>query len=309
MVSRSIEDVTVGVNVFMRSSKLEKCLDAIEGLERHPENVIVADDSFDKTSNREICGRNYGFDLTYIELPYDSGASRSRNRIVQETSTEFLMLLDEDQYLKKGVIEYLRSLLMEEQGLAGIAPSWIENGVKITDGRDIKFESGWVVADRFKDSEKKESKGKTFFEYDFVATSCLYRLEALRDIGWDENYIIGGEHLDFFLTYKLNSSWKFAVTEDKTIIHDSGSSLQSYMSHRRSSEKLGQSRRYFQSKWCVKGFLFREKHGENYQNYLSALITGLFYRLPNRVHWVLKGSNGFEFLKRKYSEVTGDEFR
>ncbi|MFB6116630.1 MAG: glycosyltransferase family 2 protein [Candidatus Nanosalina sp.] len=305
------EDVTIGISTFMRPSKLDNALEAIEALDTVPEEVIIADDSIKKSRNRKICSSyTEKMDARYISMEPDEGVSASRNRIVEEASTEFLMLLDDDQYLRKEVIPFLREILESDGSLAGVAPSWIENGNKITDARNLSREGEWIVADVAGEPSVREVEGKTYFLYDFIATSALYRTEALRDIGWDENYTIGGEHLDFFLAYKMKTSWSFAATEEVVLEHDPGrGKFFRYMSHRRNPEKLSRSRNYFREKWGVRGFLFREKHCESYERRLSQVLTQVFYSLPNVFHWHLKKSSTFEVLKKRYSNLTGEEFR
>ncbi|MFB6241330.1 MAG: glycosyltransferase family 2 protein [Candidatus Nanosalina sp.] len=304
-----LDRVTIGINAFMRPLKLEKALESIEALEETPFQVIVADDSFDKSLNREVCREfRKSLDLKYLDLEKDSGASASRNRIVEETSTEYLLLLDDDQYLS-GEIKELEKILRKNQNLGGVAPSWIEDGKRIVDARDIRVKDGWVVLDTFEDKEEKEACGTTYFIYDFIATSALYRTSALEELGWDENFTIGGEHLDFFLEYKRNSDWRFAITEDVSVVHDPGPGQEGYMDERRNREKLRSSRSYFRKKWGVKGFLFRERHGQEYEFFMSELLANIFYTLPNRVHWKLKEKDSFEKFKKAWTKLTDENFR
>lgn len=89
-----LEDITVLIKTFERYESLDYLLSSIAKGEL-PCHVLIADDS--KIPYRGRIQEKYG-DLVdeYIVLPFDSGASRGRNVLVNHVPTKYFLLCEDD---------------------------------------------------------------------------------------------------------------------------------------------------------------------------------------------------------------------
>lgn len=297
--------ITLGLKTFLRPGKLDSCLEHIGQLSPAPERVIVADDSPRKDLNEPVYNRFVDeLPLTVIELPPDAGLARGRNRILDETETEYLFIIDDDHYLPKEALR-LKGVLEDEPSLGGIAASWVEDGRLKTPAADIDVVDGWVIVDVFDERPLLRSSGVGFFEYDFVPNSALFRTETLYDYHWDENYVFDGEHVDFFFAHSRLTPWEFAVTTDVRVRHDPGPGLvPEYADHRTNQQKRRRSRAYFAKKWGVKGYVIRSYHQDSYDTVLEGVAGKVLYGLPPVVHWELKQRGHLDRMTSAIRRIT-----
>ena len=92
--------LTIGIKTFNRPACLDNCLAHIRHL--YPTiNIIVGDDSNDqiKQINKTITDK---YNVTLIDIPFDSGVSIGRNTIIENTTTKYYLTLDDDNYIDKG---------------------------------------------------------------------------------------------------------------------------------------------------------------------------------------------------------------
>lgn len=89
-----INNITIGIKTFLRPICLENCLKSIR-LYYPGVNIIIADDSNDdiKTRNKAIA-ENYN--ATSLDLDFDVGISVGRNVILDNVSTKYLVIVDDD---------------------------------------------------------------------------------------------------------------------------------------------------------------------------------------------------------------------
>lgn len=293
------DGITVGVKTFLRPDKLKTCLQHVHRLETDPDRVLVADDSPAQDINRDVYDHFEGkLPLEVIRLEPDVGLSAGRNRIVDETETTYLLMIDDDHYVPSGMLS-MRRILEEDPSLGGVSSALVEDGnVRLIAG-DIRLVDGWVIIDVFEDKPRHRVRAFDYYKYDFVPNSTLFRTRALRDYSWDEAYRIDGEHEDFFLGHKWHTEWEFAITPDSVVEHDPGPGLVTeYADHRNGEEKRSRSRAHFVDKWGVKGYLFRGYHDKEYAGPVAELASKAMFSLPSRVQWELKQHGYLDRLKR-----------
>ena len=246
----SLDDVTVGIKTFYRTEKLAKTLASIVNLD--VKKVIVADDGeIDEEKERLYEKMSEMLPLEVLRLPYDSGLSYGRNRIVEKTKTKYLLIIDDDMEINEGII-LLKTILENDDSLGGVSAILSEYGV-IKAGTQNLMKEGEYLIIYVPNSVKVyyTSFGIPYMIFDFIPNATLFRRDALRDYSWDEHYKIGFEHLDFFWGHKRLGKWKFAVTPSVIFKHYPGGSYK-YLSYRNSKKRLLESRQYFLKKWKFK---------------------------------------------------------
>lgn len=258
-MSADLSDVTVGVKTFLRPDRLDRCLSSLHG--KGFAQVIVADDGEIGERKREV----YRFHeerlaLELLRLERDSGLAYGRNQIVDRCETEFLLMLDDDQAVP-GNIGDLKIILVEDQEVGGVAGFWNEYGETKCTSCNIYEYGDYIVKDTLGDVPSREVKNLTYYLFDQINNSTLFRTEVLEATPWDPYYKIGKEHLDFYLTHKRLGKWKFAATPDVVIDHFPSRKGRYKESFRNKDERIQRSVDYFLDKWdkrfIVEGMKFK----------------------------------------------------
>ena len=87
-------EVTVGVKTFLRPECLVNCIKSVR-LYYPNISIIIADDSDDKI--KKVNQKNMKkFKVKIIDLPFDSGLSVGRNTIVNQTTSKYIVIIDDD---------------------------------------------------------------------------------------------------------------------------------------------------------------------------------------------------------------------
>ncbi|ASJ01308.1 glycosyltransferase family 2 protein [Thermococcus gorgonarius] len=248
---KDLNDVTVGLKTFYRPEKLEMTLRSLVGL--GVKKVIVADDGPEDPQKEKIYETmSELLPLEVLKLPYDAGLGYGRARIVERCRTKYLLIIDDDMVVPKNVF-LLKEILKKDKKLGGVSGIWNEYGkIKSGGGHNLFYKNGYLI--RYV-PEKLEVVGEIpYIYFDFIANSALFRMKALKDYTWDENYVINFEHLDFYWGHKQLGKWKFAVTPAVVFKHYPGGN-KTYKKFRFSKERYRRSKEYFLKKWGLKGVI------------------------------------------------------
>lgn len=269
----SSRSITVGIKTFYRPDALRRCLDSLVGHDLA--EVIVADDGHIDDRKQEIYEQFKSIlPLRVIALEYDSGLSAGRNAIANSCSNPYLLLLDDDQAVP-GNFPALLSVLDARPDIGGVSGYWNEHGRLKCSASDLFRFDNYIVKDIQERPTEHIYSNVRYYIFDQIPNSTLFRTECLKEFPWDEHYKIGREHVDFYLTHKSTSSWRFAVTPDVVIPHRPREDSAYVTNFRHNSERLAQSERHFCRKWEVRGVLEGRKH----------LTPGL---RPEAVHHMLR---------------------
>lgn len=298
-------DVTIGFKTFLRPKKLQTCLQHLSRMSPRPAEVIVADDSLMKELNRGVYAQfEDALPLRVLDLEPDAGVCAGRNRIVDRTETEYLLVMDDDHYLPEDALR-LKHALEGDASLGGIAASAFQDGFPRIAAADMEVHDGWLIIDAPEDKRPESVAGLECYRYDFVPFCTLFRMETLDDYRWDEAYVIDGEHADFYYGHATTTDWEFAITPDIRVHHDPGPGvIDAYADHRMSDRKRRESREYFAEKWGLRGYLIREFHDHRYESLTSEIISKTLYSLPPVVHWELKRSGALDRVKHAFERFT-----
>jgi hypothetical protein len=182
-----LSDITVAISSFCRWGYLVECLKQIK--EHLPEcPVIVADDSFD-----DRCATIAG--PSCIRLAPDSGLTVKRCRIVEATTTPYMLLFCDDFAANtKGY----RDKLTEAVDLLDT-----HSEIDLVGGR---VDNNPYEANLVHDAEKNVIReirlvpdGSPYQRCDLVVNHFIARVSVLLEVPWDTDVVkIGGEHGQFF---------------------------------------------------------------------------------------------------------------
>lgn len=242
-------DIAVGTKVFMRTRKLRKLLESIE---RTPiKRVYVADDGKITAEKERLYDREFDFELRLINLEYDAGLGKGRKEIVERLDEEkYLLIVDSDHEVPENVT-ILADQLEELPDVGGIAGAIVEpeKGRIYQSAKDFTEDGNILVRSPDLNEKNIESvAGYPFIRFDFIPNITMFRTECVRDYCWDPNYVIGKEHIDFYVGHWKKTSWKFGVSPAVLFNHYPGGDA-TYQSHRDSEEKKSHAVEYFLDKW------------------------------------------------------------
>ena len=240
-------DIAVGTKVFKRSEKLEQLLSSIPN---YVKTVYVADDG--STNERsDIYTKEYQFDLKVLDLEYDKGLGAGRRAIVDEFTEEYLTIVDADHKIPEN-LDLLRGLLDENDQLGGVS------GAILEPNEQTYYITGQFLKEEGKDLHRgprvekdiviDEINGNSVLYFDFIANAAMFRRECLESYSWDPEYVIGYEHIDFYVGHWKTTKWKFGVCPSVIFKHYPGGSSE-YNENRESANKLNNSKDYFLEKW------------------------------------------------------------
>lgn len=240
-----MRDVALATKVFSRAEKLGALLESAgtAGLDA----VYVADDGKPSDRKDELYAAEYPFDLTVVDLEYDAGLGRGRNAIVEVSDEPYLLFVDSDHRVP-GNLDILIAQAEARPDLGGISGLLYE-GEKIRGTcHDLHERGDLLVRDVREDKPVEMVAGAPLVAFDFVPNVVLLRRECLNEQAWDDEYVIGKEHLDFYVAHAERTDWRFAVSPTVLFDHRPGGD-EGYVSNRESAAKLEHSKRYFLEKW------------------------------------------------------------
>ena len=188
-----MKDVSFIVKSFERPDCTRVLVDSI--MKFYPKNkIIIADDS---ETPEPILGPN----ITWFDLPHDSGLSKGRNELVKRVKTKYFVLLDDDFiFTDKTKIEYFVSV-MENTNLdicGGEVFNYKENKMLSYFANFVFKEDGYHLVQSPVDH--KNTSNVRFCE--LILNFFIARTDSIRRMGgWDPDLKVA-EHTDFFLRCK-----------------------------------------------------------------------------------------------------------
>ena len=207
-----VQNLTIGVKTFCRPDTLEYALDySIHTMVNAKINIriIISDDSRDdvkETNNgviRKLHEKYLNLHIQKIDLPFDSGLSIGRNRIVDECKTEYIFIVDDSRTFPSDILKMVTFLQETHYDLIGcIIPN--RHGInsyysgKFHNITDISGHT-YVSVQRI-DKEKDEIKNTCnidTWDTDIMLNVFVARTELLRQVKWRPELKLQ-EHDPFF---------------------------------------------------------------------------------------------------------------
>lgn len=179
--------------------------------------IYVADQSIDVDIMRPFYRAH---DVRLIEMPHDIGVTASRNQLAREIAEEFFALCDDDFVMSattrfddalavmrsRPEIGVLGGRLYDFDGIEETVRHW-EMYLQY-DPRNRALLSMPIDALA---PQAREVAGVRYFLCDAVLNFAVMRRSMFETgVSWDERFKSNGEHEDFFLNLKVNTSWRVA---------------------------------------------------------------------------------------------------
>lgn len=241
-----MDDVALGVKIFKRAGQLEKLLESVKDTEIS--KVYIADDGEQTDRKERIYGTEYPFEMTIFDLEYDAGLGYGRHKIVNHLQEDYLLIADTDHRIPRNV-KSLRLQLEQLPEIGGISGLLFENGTITAACHDLYENDRIIIRDIQEPKEVEMIAGAPLVNYDFLPNVAMFRKECLRDYCWDPEYVIGKEHLDFYIGHMKQTDWSFGVNPNVLFEHYPNSGGDDYKKNRQNLNKLKHSKHYFLNKW------------------------------------------------------------
>jgi len=251
-----MENVTAIVKTFMRPEKFELCLKSLvsAGLKK----IIVSFDGPEEylERHRRVIGKyQRNVTIRFLELPFNVGLAATRNRMIEKVNTDYILMVDDDNYVPLQVLEMVRGLSQLPEDIGGVAMGWLPafNPLPQMDAWDFEIVNRILFKTWRSDKQRAIINGNAYMlPFDFIPNQVVFRRKLFDDVQWDEHYVISREHEDFYLTCKKETDWKFGICTSMYSIHDPGGTNE-YVREYRGGEECDKSAEYFLKKWNLKG--------------------------------------------------------
>lgn len=245
-----MRSVALGTVVFQRTAKLAGLLESVPEL---VDTVYVADNGTITAERERLYDRPFPFDLEVLDLEYGSGLGHGRNEIVDRLREDYLLVVDNDMTVP-GNVDVLAAQLDARPDLGGVCGVLIEDGNLHVGCCDLYEDGDLIVKDIRGSKASTELAGASFVPFDFITNAAMFRSDCLEEYSWDPAYVIGKEHLDFYVAHMHRTDWTFGVSPAVVFPHYPGGDS-TYRNERRNVETLRRSKEYFLDKWGYRQFL------------------------------------------------------
>ena len=218
--------------------------------------IYVADQSLDVAAMTSFYDQTQ---VRLIRMPYDAGVCAARNRLAASIAEDYFVLCDDDFVFgaRTDFTEALR--ILQHHGEIGVVGGRLYDFDGVTEyTRNWELYLHLDVANRILTStpifnyapRAQQMGGTRFYLCDAVMNFAVMRRSIFDDtaVRWDERFKSNGEHEDFFLNLKLNSSVRVAYLPTLVAYHHHPEAFVSYRARLR--ERLEGWRQLF-DKWQI----------------------------------------------------------
>jgi hypothetical protein len=153
-----------------------------------------------------------------------------------------------------GDVTVLRDQLQADERLGGVGGLLYEHNRITGTCHDLSENGSVLIRNTREPKDVQLIADQPFVPFDFIPNVALFKRSCLEEYCWDPEYVIGKEHLDFYVGHKRRTDWQFGVCPNVLFEHNPGGS-DNYVRNRESYRKLQESRSYFLSKWGYKQIL------------------------------------------------------
>lgn len=253
-------EFAVGTTVFMRTDRLRQLLASVDG---SVVSTVYVSDVGDTGQRRDLYARSFPFDLEVLDLPYDAGVARGRERVVDalDADEEYVLIVDCDNEIPDAA-PVLAEQLDALPDVGGIAGSLIEpeRGRIYQAAADLAERGDTLVkSSRLAQKRVEYVAGQPFVPFRFVPNVTMFRRACLEDYCWDPEYVNHKEHIDFFVGHWKETDWRFGVNPVVFFPHYPGGS-EEYQARRFDADRSARLTRYFYDKWGYETFAAPHGH-------------------------------------------------
>ena len=280
-----MDNVTANIKGFMKPDHIDKALSHLydAGITK----VIMSYDGPDDLEDTHLnIYKKYKskFDtIEYIKLEFNAGLSKCRNAMIDKTDTEYILLLDDDNYIPKDILDIVKWMDTHKE-MGGCGLGWvmdtkghnrIQNGAcnlsiynrELIRQVPLKHKSEWFQGQMY------------WYPFHMIENTAILRKAIFDDIRWDEKYIIEREHEDFYLQQKYLSKWKFAVCATMYAYHDREfKNIDKRFKEYRLGTEADKSAEYFNKKWNLKNYPLKDINPKIFDSFFAAKVYNNIWR-------------------------------
>lgn len=231
-----LRSVSILIKTLERQAHLKQLLCSIQSFGfKGP--IIIADDSM-KPYKTSILNQFEDLDISYIELPYDTGTAEGRNRMLEKVITPYFLLCDDDfvfdkrtrlpimvDLLEKGQLDLLGGVFRQHnrksrKGKYLLKLNELINqiGLALPSFQFYEYYAGFDIVGSTL-SVKPIVYQDPITICDLTHNFFLAKTDRVKSFGAWNPILKGGEHQNFFIRAKL-AGLKVGTTRHCGVIHD-----------------------------------------------------------------------------------------
>lgn len=238
-------EIAIFIKTFFREKALANCINSIKkNIGEISYSLYIADDGFVSNRKMELYKELKEEGHIIIILPYDTGASKSRNVLLENLKDEkYILRMDDDfEFYEKTNIVAMKKILDSKREIGAVADLERQVGKGKKVGLDnisrlqgFLEKKGDILIKRIiplKEFKYLDCNGIKYAKCDLTRNMILLKREVFKNIKWEEKLKFDGEHIDFLMQLK-NSRWDLVFTPNSIHIHrgDFKESDSNYLKH------------------------------------------------------------------------------
>lgn len=219
-------EIAVFIKTFIREETFFNCIESV--IEYMSDNHIsnrlyIADDGEISEKKKKLYKNLRCKGHIILELPFNTGASKSRNLLLSELQDErYILRMDDDFELTNETnIFALTKILDKKSNIGVVADLERQVGIgksvfskQISPYQGFFIKKGTILVKKIIPLNKFDYfyvDGIKCAKCDFSRNMLLIRRDIFKEIKWEEKIKFAGEHLDFMLQIK-HSTWDLVFT-------------------------------------------------------------------------------------------------
>lgn len=270
--------LAIFIKTLLRERTLVKCVQSIERYAGVDYRLYIADDGPISAVKRALYDRLSSEGHVVVELPEPTGASGSRNLLLERLGDERAVLRMDDDFClaQETSLTAMMDVLSHDSRVGAVADleRQIGDGKGVKSG-EVRDHQGFIDLS-FRRARLRRvpmhtfsyqvtNNGTRYAFCEYTRNMLMIRRKVFDTVRWEPRLQFTGEHLDFLLQIKL-SPWSVAFTPDSTHWHREDLFEPAYEAYAKELKKLtsasrDEAERVYLEKWGVSspggGKLFR----------------------------------------------------
>lgn len=190
-------------------------------------------------------------DDDYRVISSSGRLGEARRILFEHSDGEFVAICDSDNVLSDGFAR-LRSILRAAPEVGGVSGVLVEPPLDQVrcPAFDLEIDGARITKTIDRPKEVSVVGGDPFTTFDMIPNAAVFRRACLDEYAWDGEYVIGGEHLDFY-TAHLETDWSFGICPAVSILHYPDYSGEYGTDYRTDADRRGRSLDHYKQKWAI----------------------------------------------------------